>query len=210
MSIKVRRIQEEDLELIMQWRMDPDITKYMNTNPQLTLEGQKVWLSNIRNDETCMHWMIENDDIPVGVINLNDINWTAKTSSWGYYIGNKEERSLDLAISLEMSLYDFVFDVLEFKELHNEVFALNKGVVRLHLACGNRIIREEKGGIEKDGILYDITHMSITKEEWKQLQTRMRYEHINYGTCFISHHIRNDVVNIKDVGLIELLERGQK
>lgn len=27
MSIHLREIREEDLELIMQWRMDPDITR---------------------------------------------------------------------------------------------------------------------------------------------------------------------------------------
>ena len=36
-----RKIQEKDLEKLMQWRMRPDITKYMNTDPKLTIEGQK-------------------------------------------------------------------------------------------------------------------------------------------------------------------------
>ena len=43
MSIHLREIREEDLELIMQWRMDPDITRYMNTDPKLTPEGQRKW-----------------------------------------------------------------------------------------------------------------------------------------------------------------------
>ena len=47
MSVTVRSIEQTDLENIMHWRMDPDITRYMNTNPRLTLEGQKAWLASI-------------------------------------------------------------------------------------------------------------------------------------------------------------------
>ena len=31
MSVTLRKINEGDLEQIMRWRMDPDITRYMNT-----------------------------------------------------------------------------------------------------------------------------------------------------------------------------------
>ena len=44
MGINLRTIRDDDLEMIMNWRMRPDITKYMNTNPKLTLEGQRKWL----------------------------------------------------------------------------------------------------------------------------------------------------------------------
>ena len=41
MSVALRKINEEDLEQIMRWRMDPEITRYMNTDPKLTLEGRR-------------------------------------------------------------------------------------------------------------------------------------------------------------------------
>ena len=47
MSIRLRELREDDLENIMRWRMDPDITRYMNTNPKLTLEGQRKWFKAI-------------------------------------------------------------------------------------------------------------------------------------------------------------------
>ena len=36
-----RPIREEELQMVMEWRMRPDITKFMYTDPQLTLETQK-------------------------------------------------------------------------------------------------------------------------------------------------------------------------
>jgi len=46
-----RQIKEEDLEMIMNWRMMPEITRYMNSDPVLTLEGQKKWFKKIRESE---------------------------------------------------------------------------------------------------------------------------------------------------------------
>ena len=37
MGVTLREIREEDLENIMRWRMAPDITRYMNTNPELKI-----------------------------------------------------------------------------------------------------------------------------------------------------------------------------
>ena len=180
MGITVRAIRDDDLEKIMNWRMRPDITKYMNTNPRLTLEGQKKWLSDISTDPKVKYWIIEIEGIASGVINLADIDRERKTASWAYYIGEKELRSFDVAISLEMSLYDYVFEELEFVELHNEVFSLNKGVIKIHCLCGNRIVDEVKGKVVKEGISYDVTHLSITAGEWKSIKPDMEYEKVSF------------------------------
>jgi UDP-4-amino-4,6-dideoxy-N-acetyl-beta-L-altrosamine N-acetyltransferase len=180
MRVTLRKIQDSDLEKIMNWRMDSDITRYMNTNPKLTLEGQRQWLVSLEKNDETMQWLVENNSKSIGLIYLNDIDWENKISSWGYYIGEKRERSLELAISLEMSLYDYVFDVLRFNELHSEVFSLNAGVVKLHLVCGSHITKEVEREVEKEGVWYDVTHMSITKEEWDRIRISKKYQKVNY------------------------------
>lgn len=47
MGIILRKIKENDLENIIEWRMMPQVTKYMYTDPILTLEEQKIWLAKI-------------------------------------------------------------------------------------------------------------------------------------------------------------------
>lgn len=193
----MRNIREEDLALIMQWRMSTDVTRYMNTNPKLTLEGQKKWLASISEREDVQYWLIEQDGVPVGVINLADIDYEKKSTSWGYYIGEKRYRSLQLAISLEMSLYDYVFDVLKLEELHNEVFSLNAGVVKLHLACGSHIVCEVKDEVEKEGVKYDITHISIDKKRWNEIRLNKKYEHIDFDMNIRPHHIGYAVADLQ-------------
>lgn len=195
MSITLRNIREDDLEMIMNWRCDPDITKYMNTNPKLTLEDQKKWFKNMKKREDIRNWLIEVDGESAGIICIMNINWRERNTSWGYYIGEKKFRSLKTALSLEMSLYDYVFESLGFEELHNEVFSLNAGVVKLHEACGSYIVKEVKGEIEKEGVAYDITHMSITAEEWKKIKVGKKYEHISFDLGYPIDHIGYAVSN---------------
>ena len=108
MATTLRKITEDDLERIMNWRMSETVTRYMNTNPRLTIEGQKKWLASLDENDKVKYWMIEVDGTPAGLVNLADINWAEGNSSWGYYIGEETLRSLKLAISLEMSLNDNV------------------------------------------------------------------------------------------------------
>lgn len=180
MGITLRKITEDDLEMIMNWRMSETVTRYMNTNPKLTLEGQKKWYKSLETNEKARNWIIEVDGVPAGLINLADIDWENGTATWGYYIGEEKLRSLRLAISLEMSLYDYGFEVLGFSELYSKVFKLNEGVWKLHTACGCKIIKEVQGEIEKEGVFYDMVHLSIKRDEWLKIRENKKYDKINY------------------------------
>lgn len=88
---------------------------------------------------------------------------------------------MKLVLSLEMSLYDYVFDSLGLKELHNEVFSINKGVVKIHLACGSWIEKEIQDEVEKNGEFYSVIHMSITKDKWEEIKKNKKYEKIEFS-----------------------------
>ena len=170
MGYSARPICVDDLEQIMIWRQDPDITKWMNTDPKLTLEGQKQWLSETQQNQNCRFWVIEVDGSPAGILDYFDLDKDAGVVHWGYYVGAREHRSMALALSLELSLYEHCFDNLGLEIVKNEVFAENVGVIRLHELCGNRIVEVEKDAVEKSDGFHDVVHMEITRETWKALQ----------------------------------------
>ncbi len=180
MSVTLRAIQESDLENIMRWRMDEEITKYMNTNPKLTLEGQKKWLASIRNNADVRYWMIEVDGEPAGVINLTGLSNPSGDLGWAYYMGEKRLRSMKTALSLEMSMYDYVFDQLHKNAVYGDIFTLNQGVIALHKLCGCEIVEEKKNHVCKEGVYYDVTFMRMTAQRWKQIRGGKKYEKIEF------------------------------
>lgn len=181
MSVKLREIQESDLENIMRWRMDEEITRYMNTNPKLTLEGQRKWFASIRDNEDVRYWLIEVNGEPAGVINLTGLLKASGDLGWAYYVGEKRLRSMKTALSLEMSMYDYVFDILGKQSVYGDVFTLNQGVIALHKLCGCEIVEEKKNHVCKDGVYYDVTFMRMTAERWKSIRRDKKYEKITFG-----------------------------
>jgi RimJ/RimL family protein N-acetyltransferase len=111
MSLALVKIMSDDLQQIMDWRMKPEVTKFMYTDPVLTLEGQQKWFDYIQKDQTTMHWLIMIDDVKIGLINLYDIDYKNKRCSWAYYIGDTSFRGRGIATTLECNIYDYVFDV---------------------------------------------------------------------------------------------------
>ncbi len=179
-KVTLRDIREDDLENIMRWRMDEEITRYMNTNPRLTLEGQKKWLAAIRENADVAYWLIEIGGEPAGVINLTGLQNPSGDLGWAYYVGEKRLRSMKTALSLEMSMYDYVFDVLGKQAVYGDVFTLNQGVIALHKLCGCEIVEEKKKHICKEGVFYDVTFMRMTAERWRQLRGQKNYDRIGF------------------------------
>lgn len=178
----LRPIQENELEMIMHWRMMPEITKYMYTDPQLTIEGQKKWYHSLQDRKDMIAFMIEVNNTPSGILNITDIDDTNKRCSWGYYMAVKENRSLKLAMALEWNLYDYVFDVLGMHKLEGEIFSFNKGVLRIHQMCGSEIEGVRKDHIYKNGEFYDVTVTGILKEDWYKIKPKYTYEKIDFIT----------------------------
>ena len=177
MGYTARGITEGDLGLIMEWRMDPDITRWMNTDPVLTIEGQREWLGRVSADETARYWLLEVDGKPAGVVSLSNIDMASRSAEWGYYIGDKAARSLQLAVSVELSLYAHCFEELGLRVLANDVLAGNAATVKLHEMCGSRVVEVREGAIEKNGILHDQVHMEVTSGDWEKIKGR-KYERI--------------------------------
>lgn len=180
MGVTLRRVREEDLEKIMNWRMDPDITRYMNTNPDLNLEKQKRWYRKIQEDPDVSYYMILVDGKDAGVLNLTGLTREDGVLGWAYYVGERPLRSLKTALTLEMGVYDYIFDVLHKKALVSDVFSLNRGVISLHLMCGCEITEEKKAHVVKEGQAYDVTFLRMTAEHWEEVRAEKPHEKLEF------------------------------
>lgn len=178
MTLELVKVTIEDLEQIMNWRMNPEVTKYMYTDPILTLDKQKEWFEFIQNNESFKYWVIRIDGVKIGVINLRDIDYVNRRCTWGYYIGDNSFRGRGIATTLECNMYDYVFNVLGLNKFWCEVFTFNKKVISIHEKFGSVIEGTLKQHIYKNGEYYDIVTMAITKNKWGEIKDKYSYEKI--------------------------------
>ena len=180
MNVEMTRVRENDLEMIMDWRMRPYVTEFMNTDPVLTIDGQRKWFEKIRDSKDQINWIIRYNNRSVGLINVFNIDRINSRCSWGYYIAEKDARSLQLALYLEWSLYDYVFDVMGLHKLCNETFVENKQVIKLHIMCGGREDGVLRQHICKNGIYHDISVGSIIASEWFEKRKNTKYQSFHF------------------------------
>jgi len=176
--LELVNIKQEDLPLIMNWRILPEVTKYMYTDPKLTLDGQIAWYNSLEEDKTSKYWIIKMDGIKIGVINLRDIDYINRRCTWGYYIGDTSFRGRGIATLLECNMYDYVFEKLGLNKFWCEVFTFNEKVISIHEKFGSTVEGTLKQHIYKNGEYYDIVVMGITKDRWTKIKSKFNYDKI--------------------------------
>ena len=180
MSYNCRNLKSHDLENVMNWRMSPHVTKYMNTDPVITIEKQKEWFDKLSSGSEFYYWIIEVDANPCGLINLADMDKINNRCTWGYYIADKKQSSFQLAMSLEMSLYDFAFDKIGLNKVTGESFCINTAAVKMHELCGCETEGILKQHIFKNNQYYDVCIQSMLAEHWRNIRGDFEYQKIEF------------------------------
>lgn len=187
-NVKCRKIKEEDLRMIMDWRMMPEITQYLSSNPKLTMEGQHKWFENIKKDEEngmtderkSYYWILEVDGVPSGLVSLVNADYRANKIETGAYVAVKEKRSIRLAVDIQWNLYEYAFDVLKMHKVCEEVFEDNKAVNRILDMCGSKregILRDH---VYKEEKFYNVVVRGMLKDEWDSIKQNLSYNKFEF------------------------------
>ena len=148
MDVKLKRLTENELELLMHWRMRPDISKYMMTEVDLDMDKQRKWFEKLQTTDTQIRWIIWIDNVPIGSIYLLDIDHKNKNAELGVFIAEKEYRSLKTLLYIHWNLFDYVFTKTDLHRLYGCIMEGNEGMIRFNIANGSQV-----EGTLKDHIL---------------------------------------------------------
>lgn len=176
--IRLRKITEDDQEMIRLWRMKPEVTKYMYTDPTITEESQKIWFRSISYDKSVKVWIIQYSGQDIGLLTITGIDQVNLRCDWAYYIADNSFRGRGIGGALECNIYDYVFNQMNMNKLCCEVFVFNEKVIRLHEKYGSEIEGTRKEHIIKNGEKYDIVEMAILKEKWEEIRGQYEYKAI--------------------------------
>lgn len=179
MDIELRRLTENELELMMNWRMREDITRTMFTDVMLTLDTQKKWFQKIKNSDKEIRWIIWKDGDPIGSMYAVDIDRINNRCETGWFVAEKEGMDIKTVMGLQQNLCDYVFDVLQLNRIYGLVMGNNQYLVRLLQMCGFNKEGVFKQHIFKNGEYYDVISVGLTKDEWSEKKQKIQYPHIS-------------------------------
>ena len=177
MACRLRRLKRDDLEMVMHWRMLPEITQFMYSDPILTVEAQHIWFDRVSQSKHECVWIIELADsgLAVGLLSLSEIEHVHMRCSWAYYIAESAARNKGLSRSLELNIYAYVFDKLGMNKICCEVFSSNHRVVTLHERFGAKVEGILRQHIWKNGEFLDVVQMAILKSDWQTVSNAIQF-----------------------------------
>ena len=167
------KVREEHLELILNWRTLPEVTRYMFTDVENNIENQQKWYKKILTDKSSRYWMISYQDNYIGVISLTDIDYNNKHCTWGYYIGETPYRSLGGLIP--PYLYNYVFHEMKFNKIIAQVMEGNENIMKLHKIHGYRLVGRHENHIYKYNKYHDIFTYELLHKTWKSMNRYKKF-----------------------------------
>lgn len=180
MTCRLRAMAERDLEQVRNWRMQPDVARYMYTAPQISQQQQRMWFDRISRSDRDHVWIVELTDgnVPVGVLSLSDIDRDHSRCAWAYYLGSDLARGKSIGKLLECNVYDHVFLTMGLGRLWCEVLAFNDRVVKLHELFGSKVEGVLRQHVLKNGEPHDVVRMAILRAEWLERRDKLAYSPI--------------------------------
>lgn len=136
-------LNDSEIKLILESRNHPHIRSLMFSTKEISYEEHLNFINSLSGREDKIYWLVYKNNIPIGVINIVDIDYDNNVATSGYYIFPDY---IEKGIGLEFlyNLYFFFFNSLNLSSLVGETLLQNMDALVV-----NRIM-----GCKFDGLSY--------------------------------------------------------
>lgn len=164
-NLQFRELKKTDLENLRRWRMLPEVTKYLFSDPVLTIESQEQWYEKIKKKGDSLYWIVNFEGVDIGYVVLKDIDERNKRAKPMIYIGVVEYQGKGLGKLMIAFLESYAFERLHLHKLCAYVLSENYPSLISYLKRRWKI-----EGILKDHIFkckfHTIYVLALFKEGW--------------------------------------------
>ena len=120
-------LREADLEMVRQWRNDPVVANNYEFREYITPEMQQTWFRSVSNINN-LYTVIEYEGKKIGVINVKDIDWEARTCEGGIFLPDPAYHQTFIPAIISFITTEIIFVMFEWKTGYARVLKTNKGV----------------------------------------------------------------------------------
>ncbi len=171
-QVVLNEVTKSDIELIRQWRNDPNVSQYMLCQDIISQKQQLAWFKKIQLDTSQQHFVIHYKGLPIGVANIRtyyqgeSLN-TARAIEPGLYIANDKYRNNILAFAPTLLLNDYCFEQLGCQELKAIVKADNTAALNYNAKLGYQIEKHTENQA-------DVIAITLHKNDYQQHTVQLK------------------------------------
>lgn len=177
MPFRFRPPTLDDAGLLLRWRTDPAVTRFMYTDLEHADEDrQRAWLAAAAGRADFCHFVIEHGGRPIGYLSYSDIDRVHRRCSSGSYIGDRSAGGT-VAGLLNTFILDYCFHGLGMHKIVNSFMAGNDAVIRIQRLLKFREVGVLRDHIFKYGRFHDVTLFEMTRDEWEAMRHSFTRDH---------------------------------
>jgi RimJ/RimL family protein N-acetyltransferase len=134
-GITIKRLKEDDIELVRQMRNSPEIQRNMYYRRHITSKMQKKWFRSVNNKKNG-YFIIEYAGKKIGLIHGKDNDYEKRTSEGGIFIWDKKYIGSIVPALASLILDDYTFLITHFNATYAKVLTTNKSVIEYNKMMG--------------------------------------------------------------------------
>lgn len=164
-KIDLRKIKDEDTDLIVKWRNNDRVYNNFVFSQELTPEMHREWLKEkVETGLVEQFIIIEKDSVkPVGSVYFRDIDRDKLEAEYGIFIGEDDAIGKGYGTEAAELALGYIFEDVQLKRVFLRVFEDNAAAIKSYKNVGfKRTNREEI--VNKDGEEKKLIFMEIEKE----------------------------------------------
>jgi RimJ/RimL family protein N-acetyltransferase len=171
-KIYLRGLYKEDISSNMfNWTDDRDVTKYLFRGlfPNNIQIAEQQYEQMIKNDKEIELAIInKEDDQLIGITGMHSINWISRSGEFRILIGEKDYWGKGLGKEVTQLMCAYGFNKLNLEKVWLGVTKSNERAYQTYVNCGFVIEGELRNEVFRNGVYYNVTRMSILRNEFKQ------------------------------------------
>ncbi|MEA3504167.1 MAG: GNAT family N-acetyltransferase, partial [Bacteroidota bacterium] len=142
-GITLKRITEDDLELLRTWRNSEHVNRFMEYREHITVGMQKKWFESVNNYNNFYYLIIYKGE-KVGVINDKDIlRGDDKVSEAGLFIAEEKYRNTHVPLLASLMMIEISLFILQGKINYIHVLRDNKQAIAYNKSLGYQLCERQ-------------------------------------------------------------------
>lgn len=163
---ELRPIRETDLALLLRWRNQKHIREMMYTSHLIQQSEHQAWFQRTQapNYAGC-HWLFSYEGIPLGQVNVVQIDATNRRCAWGFFIG-EESAPPGRGTLMGWLALEKIFAELPVDRICGEALVNNERSIAYHKKLGFSTEGCLRQHVIRDGIAQDVICFGLLRTEW--------------------------------------------
>lgn len=159
-GITLRRLREEDIELVRQMRNSTPIRNTMYYRGEITPEMQKRWFESINNKNNG-YFIIEFQGKKIGLIHGTNLDFEKRTCEGGIFIWEEEYIKGFVPSLASVIMNDWTFYTVNFRTIYAKIMLNNPGALSYNKLMGYQPCEPQNND---EGVQW----MMLTKESYEK------------------------------------------